>query len=156
MNPSATTPGDVFGPGLADGACAAPTGSELQARLCVAMRGTTLAEASRRIGFNSETVRRYCRLPGGRPSLEFILAVCEEWDVNANWLLFGIGSPRGRDLRSQVLASLGNGAAGSVRIRVGTLSGGDSGVRLGWPDQAAPDECDPEPSTPVIVLQAAV
>lgn len=118
------------------------------------MSGTTLADASRRIGFHPETVRRYCRIPGGRPSLEFILAVCEEWDINANWLLFGIGYPKGRNLRSQVLASLGNGQAGSMRICVGTLSEDENGARHGRPEEGVPDESRPELSSPVIVLQA--
>ncbi len=118
------------------------------------MSGTTLADASRQIGFHPETVRRYCRLPGGRPSLEFILAVCEEWDINANWLLFGIGYPRGRDLRSQVIASLGNAQADNVRIRVGTLSECEHGARLDRPEDAAPDGPIPEPPTPVIVVHA--
>lgn len=117
------------------------------------MSGDTLADASRRIGFHPETVRRYCRIPGGRPSLEFILAVCEEWDINANWLLFGIGSPRGRDLRSQVIASLRNDQDANVRICVGTLSEAGNSARTDRPEAAAPDASNPEPSIPVIVLQ---
>ena len=55
-------------------------------------RGTGLSNYSklaRATGCNAETVRRY--MTTGVPNLAFIKAVCQSWNLSANWVLFGVG-----------------------------------------------------------------
>ncbi len=56
-------------------------------RLREVFRKTTYREVSERTGIHSASVSRYCS--SDIPSLPFILRVCEEWNINADWLLFG-------------------------------------------------------------------
>ena len=70
----------------------------IRQRVLTVVGGASCAEVSRRTGFNAETVRRYMRR--GPVSSAFIARVCEVWDVNSNWLLFGLGPQRGRERSS--------------------------------------------------------
>ena len=48
------------------------------------------------IGIHKENLRRVLKA-GQSPGLELVMAVCQRYDINANWLLFGIEPIRGRD-----------------------------------------------------------
>lgn len=52
-------------------------------------------------GINSETARRY--MQGQAPSIEFIAALCDKLELNANWLLTGYGPMKARDQRAHAL-----------------------------------------------------
>ncbi len=50
----------------------------------------TAREIAERTGVHPETVRRY--LAGMAPSLEFVVAVCREFKLSADWLLLDEGT----------------------------------------------------------------
>ena len=85
---------------------------DLQA-ICVRVRvcshGASYQELSRLTKMNPETIRRH--MVTARPSLEFVYTLCESLDVNANWLLFGLGPIYKRDLTANVVSSFGPEAA---------------------------------------------
>jgi DNA-binding phage protein len=70
--------------------------AELRSRIRLVSRNASVAEIARTTGFKGETVRRY--LSCTTPSLPFIMKVCEVWELNANWLIFGIGPRYALDL----------------------------------------------------------
>lgn len=65
---------------------------ELAARMRQVIGGQTFREVSDRTGANHETVRRY--FLNGKPNIAFLAAFCSAYDIRADWLLTGIGSPR--------------------------------------------------------------
>lgn len=58
-------------------------------RLDEVVGSMSMNEISDKTGLHWESIRRY--LKHGPPSAEFIKAVCEEFKVNADWLLLGRG-----------------------------------------------------------------
>ncbi|MCA9294052.1 MAG: hypothetical protein KDA20_09585 [Phycisphaerales bacterium] len=52
---------------------------------------------------NSETVRRY--LQGQAPSVEFLVALCNRFDVNAHWLITGHGAMKYSETMAEALRS---------------------------------------------------
>lgn len=56
-------------------------------------------------GTHPETVRRY--MHGQSPSVEFVGAVCEHYQVNGEWLLTGQGPMRRAEVKSHVLRQAG-------------------------------------------------
>lgn len=97
----------------------------LKARIRQALAPSSCAEIARRTGFNKETVRRYCCCDNGIPSLAFIMKLCAEWDLNANWVMFGQEPRHGRDLQSQVTAALAPQHTTEVFACLMTRIGGD-------------------------------
>lgn len=63
---------------------------DLLHRLDEVVRGQSIREVADRLQMCGETVRRMLR-GEGRPSTEFLQAVCETYNVSAHWLLFGTG-----------------------------------------------------------------
>src|SRR4051812_26764090 len=63
-------------------------------RILQATEGSTLREIAARTRYHPETVRRYFRR--GRLSLRFFSAICEQFGVSPEWLLWGTGPMRGR------------------------------------------------------------
>lgn len=60
------------------------------------VRGTrSMAEFAESINVHRETVRRVFRIRQP-PSFYILFSVCQVYDINANWLLFGIGPMFGR------------------------------------------------------------
>lgn len=76
----------------------------LHARLRSVVGSCSIAEVARRTGFCAETARRY--LNSSAPSVAFVSEVCREWNVNANWLLFGEAPEHGRSFATQVASLL--------------------------------------------------
>ncbi len=85
-------------------AAESPWAREIRDRLRLAIGEERYAEIGRRTGFPSETVRRH--LTRGAPSLTFVARVCEVWDLNANWVLFGLGPRDRRNLTAHVVCEL--------------------------------------------------
>lgn len=79
-------------PSPAAGTRAEPSSSArgLLHRLDEVVHGQSIREISLRTQMCHETVRRMMR-GGGRPSTEFLHAVCIAFNVSAHWLLFGTG-----------------------------------------------------------------
>ena len=73
-------------------------------RMRLAMGCERYAEIGRRTALPSESVRRY--MTNGAPSLGFVAKVCEVWDLNANWVLFGLGPRQGRTLTPHVVCEI--------------------------------------------------
>lgn len=123
----------------------------VQSRLREVLGRTSFAEIARRTGLHAESVRRYCGDPDGKPSLQFVMAVCEAWNVNANWLLFGIAPRHGRELHAQIASSVRPEQVGAVYACIA--------VRLdGAPPPAltlTPAAKGPPHMPPIIVLDAA-
>lgn len=60
-------------------------------RIAEAIGPRSYARAGLELGVHPETLRRYCRGTSA-PSIEFLFAVSERYDVNPEWLLHGRGS----------------------------------------------------------------
>jgi helix-turn-helix protein len=76
---------------------AEPAGSfvrDLIERLRRATDGINPREIAARTGYHPETVRRYFRR--GRLSLRFFAAICEQFGISPEWLLWGSGPMRER------------------------------------------------------------
>jgi len=61
-------------------------------RMREASKPDTVAGVARRLWFSRETTRRYFK--NGRPSLNFIIAFCQAYNVTPNWLIYGVGPKR--------------------------------------------------------------
>lgn len=77
---------------------------EIAQRLWQIKGNRSIRRFSDEIGVDRETFRR--ALSGDVYRLELIVRVCEIEDINANWLLFGIGPQHGRDPVAMVLAAV--------------------------------------------------
>lgn len=75
--------------------------SPLHERLLSVIGDQTYRSIAKRTRSSSETVRRY--LQGQAPSVEFLAAICDEFDLNANWLFTGEGARSNADQRAQTL-----------------------------------------------------
>ncbi len=58
--------------------------------------GESITTFAASLGIHKENLRRVLKA-GQTPGLELVLAVCRQYDINANWLLFGIEPKKGRD-----------------------------------------------------------
>jgi hypothetical protein len=70
--------------------------SELQLRLTSVLEGKSHEAVAAWSGISAESVRRY--LHGHAPTAKFLASVCIHENVNADWLLMGIGCRRREDL----------------------------------------------------------
>lgn len=77
------------------------TFTPLHERLRIAAGSRTYRQLGDLTGTNHETVRRY--MLGQAPSAEFLAAVCEALDINAQWLLVGAGAMKGTQIRAHAL-----------------------------------------------------
>lgn len=118
----------------------------VQARLQEVLRPIGWARVARMIGCNAETLRRQCTSPSGRPTLETLCGVCAALDLNANWVLFGVGPRHGRDLRTQMMSAVGSAGPGEVYVYVGVpveahaaASSPDAVAQDGRPEDPGPD-----------------
>lgn len=75
--------------------------SPLHERLLSVVGSRTYRSVGDETGHNAETVRRY--MQGQAPSAEFLARVCEVYDVNAHWLMTGVGARRHSESASYVL-----------------------------------------------------
>ena len=66
--------------------------SPLHERLLWVVGDRTYRSIGEETRHNAETVRRY--LQGQAPSADFLARVCEVYDVNAHWLMTGVGARR--------------------------------------------------------------
>ncbi len=66
-------------------------GQALRLRLVRAIGARPFAHVGQACGVSGETVRRYCA--GAMPSAQFLMRFCLAYEINANWLLLGIGDP---------------------------------------------------------------
>ncbi len=64
----------------------------LHSRICKLCRPYAISQVALLTGTNPETARRYLRGLSS-PSPEFLAALCEAFDVSADWVLRGIGTP---------------------------------------------------------------
>lgn len=64
----------------------------IRERIRQAMGDMRPADLSRRSGERPGNISRYLR--DREPSISFLVAVCEALDVDAHWLLFGVGPMR--------------------------------------------------------------
>lgn len=71
----------------------APKGNKhaVSLRIAAACSGYTLSQIAKRTGWGAETVRRYVR-QGHRPSVDFVAAVAERFNVSVGWLVLGEGT----------------------------------------------------------------
>jgi transcriptional regulator with XRE-family HTH domain len=75
--------------------------SALHERLVSVVGDRTYRSLGDETGHNAETVRRY--MQGQAPSAEFLSRVCEVYDVNAHWLMTGVGAARQSESAADVL-----------------------------------------------------
>lgn len=75
--------------------------SPLHERLLSIVGDETYRALAKRTQSSPETVRRY--LQGQAPSVEFLAAVCDVYDINANWLFTGEGARRNAEQRAETL-----------------------------------------------------
>lgn len=68
----------------------------LAGRLRTVLTGSSFAEIARKTGVSAESARRYWH--GSLPTVEFLAAVCQEYDVSADWLLCGVGAASRKDV----------------------------------------------------------
>ncbi len=74
----------------------------LAARLRSVLTGGSFADIARRTNVSAESARRYWH--GNPPTVEFLAAVCGEYDVSADWLLCGVGAASRRDIVGYLIA----------------------------------------------------
>jgi len=79
--------------------------STICGRIRVCTHGAGYRELARMTGCNPETIRR--NLLNETPTLSLVCALCAALDINANWLLFGLGPMHRRDLTANVVVSFG-------------------------------------------------
>jgi len=72
----------------------------LTTRIRMVLSGYTFASVGRKTGFSAESVRRY--MLGDRPPVNFLFAICQHYDVSADWLLCGLGAPSRGDIVGQL------------------------------------------------------
>ncbi len=76
-------------------------GSPLHERLLAAVGDRTYRAIASETGHNPETARRY--MQGHAPSAEFLSRICEAYDINAHWLMTGVGPMRQSESAVHVL-----------------------------------------------------
>src|SRR3982751_5841133 len=79
--------------------------SPLHERLSAAIGHLAVRHIGDKPGINPEHVNRYLR--GHPPSAEFVAAICQSFDISADWLLMGRGPMRASDTRRQTLRETG-------------------------------------------------
>jgi len=75
--------------------------SPLHERLLSIVGDQTYRSIAQRTGASPETVRRY--LQGQAPSVDFLSAICDTYDINANWLFTGEGARNNVEQRAETL-----------------------------------------------------
>lgn len=91
---------------LHDGHMGAGEGeTTLHDRINEVVAGLSFRELGELIGQNPETVRRYVR--GAEPSVAFLTALCDAFDLSAEWLLRGIGPRRHSGAVEELLRTAG-------------------------------------------------
>ncbi|MCC7390684.1 MAG: hypothetical protein IT431_18195 [Phycisphaerales bacterium] len=111
------------GPGAPEGGGPESAVVEVQRRLRDILRPIGWAAAARQVGCNAERLRRQCTHPGAQPTLEVVIRICSAFDLNANWVLFGVPPQHGTDLRSQILSLTDGAPSGQLFAFVGTPLG---------------------------------
>ena len=96
---------------------------EVQRRLRDILRPVGWAAAARQVGCNAERLRRQCSHAGAQPTLEVVIRICSAFDLNANWVLFGVPPQHGTDMRRQILSLTGGASPGQLFAFVGTPLG---------------------------------
>lgn len=81
--------------------------SALHERLAAVVGSRTYRAIAELTGTNSETVRRY--MLGQSPSVEFLVAICEAFKINGEWLLCGRGPMKAEDVKSHALKTASAG-----------------------------------------------
>jgi hypothetical protein len=76
-------------------------GSPLHERLLAAVGDRTYRAIASETGHNPETARRY--MQGHAPSADFLSRICEVYDINAHWLMTGVGPMRQSESTVHVL-----------------------------------------------------
>ncbi len=77
--------------------------SALHERILAIIGDRTYRSISQITDQNSETVRRY--LLGQAPSVDFLVALCNRFDVNAHWLITGQGAMKYSETMTEALRS---------------------------------------------------
>ncbi len=101
---------------------------QIAQRLWVVKGTRSIRQFAEDMGVDRETLRR--ALSGDLYQVEIIVRVCEIEEINANWLLFGIGPQKGRDLVSLVMSAVEEHEFGEEASRV-ILDSVQSGHRRG-------------------------
>ena len=77
--------------------------SPLHERILAVIGDRTYRSIGQVTEHNAETVRRY--LQGQAPSVEFLVALCTRFDVNAHWLITGHGAMKYSETMAEALRS---------------------------------------------------
>lgn len=86
-------------------------------RLRQATEGMNYRQVGDEVRFSCETVRRYM-LGSASPRVDFIAAVCERFNVSADWLVMGVGPMRPEDRHREALR---HASAADIFARVAEL-----------------------------------